>query len=47
MNLVTGTVNTALGKNEPVEIFRKNIVDAVDVEAREIELPIFARVRNE
>ena len=47
VNFVARTINAALGKNERVQIFGQNIVDAVDVEAREVELSIFARVRNE
>src|SRR5436190_5807928 len=47
VNLVARPINTALGEDERVKIFGKNIVDAVDVEPREVQLSIFARVGNE
>ena len=44
MNLVTRPINSALGEDKRVEIFGKNVVDAVDLEPREVQLAIFARV---
>ena len=47
VNLVARPVDPAFGKDERVEIFRQNIVHAVDVEARKVQLSTFARIGNE
>ena len=47
VHFIAGPINAAVGKNESIEIFREDAVDAVDVEARKIEHPIVARVRDE
>ena len=47
VNFVPRPVDSALGKDKRIEIFGKHIVHAVDVEARKIQLSIFAGIRNE
>src|SRR5438477_3940197 len=47
MNFIAGAINPTFGEHERIEIFRKDILDPVDVEPREIQLPIIACVGNE
>ena len=47
VDFVSRSIDTAFGENKGVEISGENTVDAVDVEAREIQDPIFARIGNE
>src|SRR4051794_40015601 len=37
VHLVAGPINTALGEDECLELLTRNILDAVDVEARKVE----------
>src|SRR5438094_641314 len=47
VHFITGPINAALGENESIQVFRQYLRDAINVEAREIQHAIVARIRNE
>ena len=47
MDFIAGPINAALGENKSIEVFGEDVLHAIDVEAREIQHPIIARIRNE